>query len=278
MRKTKNLFNMNSIPFLLLAVIHLGIFIILLKHKKPKDMWMLLFSNIGFAFLFEYPTLNLFHGYRYKPSIMKKPIFDSILGAIFSQAFYVPITAAFLSLNNKNWKWKFSFSFFYYCVEKLFLQLNIYKVSWWKPIYTLVLLNVYFFVSDGFYKAISNKRRWAMGIAHYLAIEVVWITLMYVSAMKGFIRFGRGYIHTWTEHFKIIPVYSLILSFIAAITSSKDGLFYRVLLPFIHIIMDITLVKMEILKVKIKPFLVTGPRYLLMTFISRFFYKTIYKK
>jgi hypothetical protein len=117
-----------------------------------------------------------------------------------------------------------------------------------------------------------------IGIAHYLAIEVVWITLMYISAMKHLIRFGRGYSYTWAEHFKIIPLYSLILSFIATITSSKTGLFYRILLPLSHIIIDITLVKIDILKVNIKQFLVTSSRYILMTFISRFFYKAIHKK
>ncbi|AZV41724.1 hypothetical protein [Peribacillus asahii] len=278
MGKKKKCFNKNSIPFWLLAVIHLGMFLLVLKRKKQKDTWILLLSNMGFAYLFEYLVLNLFHGYRYKPSIMKKRAFDSVLGAIFSQAIYVPITATFLTLLNKNWKWKISFSLFYYCIENLFLRLNIYKVYWWRPIYTVVLLNVYFNISDAFYKALSTQKRWAMVIAHYLAIQVVWSTLLYVSAVKRYIRFGRGYFHTWTEHFKIVPLYSLILSFIAAITSSKAGLFYRMPLPLSHIIIDITLVKMGILKVNINRFLVTCFRYLPMTFISRFFYKTIYKE
>jgi hypothetical protein len=278
MRKTKKLFNKNSIPFLLLAVIQVGMLLILLKRKTPRDILILLLSNIGFAFLFEYPTLNIFHGYRYKPSIMKNRVFDSILGAIFSQAIYVPITATFLTLFNKNWKWKISFSLFYFCIEKLFLRLNIYKVYWWKPVYTLVFLNGYFYMSDGFYKALSTKKKWAMVIAHYLATDVVWVTLMYIFAMKRYMRFGRGFFFTWAEHFKIVPLYSLILSFIATITSSKTGLFYRILLPLSHIIIDLTLVKMDILKVNIKQFFVTSSRYFLMTFISRFFYKTIYKR
>ncbi|MFJ8257277.1 hypothetical protein ACIQ4Z_08290 [Peribacillus asahii] len=278
MGKKKKRFNKNSIPFWLLAVIHLGMFLLVLKRKKQKDTWILLLSNMGFAYLFEYLILNLFHGYRYKPSIMKKRTFDSILGAIFSQAIYVPITATFLTLLNKKWSWKVGFSLFYYCIENLFLQLNIYKVYWWRPIYTLVLLNVYFNISDAFYKALSTQKRWAMVIAHYLAIEVVSITLAYVFAVNRYIRFGRGYFHTWTEHFKIVPFYSLILSFIALITSSKAGVFYRMLLPLSHIIIDITLVKVGILKVNINQFLVTCSRYLLMTFISRFFYKAIYKK
>ncbi|MDP4106133.1 MAG: hypothetical protein Q8935_14445 [Bacillota bacterium] len=141
--------------------------------------------------------------------------------------------------------------------------------------YTLVFLNGYFYLSDGFYKALSTQKRWAMVIAHYLATDVVWITLMYTFAMKRYIRFGRGYFFTWAEHFKIVPLYSLIISFFATITSSKTGLLYRILLPLSHMIIDITLVKMDILKVNIKQFLITSSRYFLMTFISRFLYKTI---
>lgn len=278
MRKKKPLFNKNSIPFLLLTIIPLGMILILFKRKKQKDVWILLLSNIGFAYIFEYPTLNLFHGYRYKPKMMRRNVFDSILGAIFSQAFYVPVTATFLTLLKKNWKWKIIFSLFYYCIEKLFLRLNIYKVNWWRPIYTLVLLNVYFYISDGFYHALSDKKRWAMRIAHYFAIEVVWITIMYISAANRLIRFGHGFIHTWTEHFKIIPLYSLILSLIAAVTSSKDKVYYWFILPLSHVIIDIILVIIGILKVNTQQLLMISSRYFLMTVISRFFYKIIYQK
>lgn len=278
MRKKQKLFNKNSTPFLLLGVTHLCMFLILLKRKKQRDVWILLLSNIGFAYLFEYLTLNLFHGYQYKPKLMKKYVFDSILGAIFSQAFYVPIAATFITLLNKDWKWKVNFSIFYYLIEIFFLRLHIYKVSWWKPLYTPVLLYVYFYISDGFYKAVSTQKRWALAIAHYFAIDVVWVTYMFVSASKRLFRFGRGYFHTWTEHFEIVPLYVLILSFIATLTSSKAGILSRLPLLLFHIILDITLVKMGVLKLNFKPSLLIGFRYLLMPFFSRFYYKKIHQK
>jgi hypothetical protein len=277
MYKKKNLFNKNSIPFLLLAILHVAMIMVLLKHKKQKDVWILLLSNIGFAYLFEYPTLNLFHGYRYKPKIIKRKIFDSVLGAIFSQAFYVPIAATFLTLLKKNWKWKINFSIFYFCIELLFLKLNIYKVNWWKPVFTPVLLNVYFYISDGFKKALSANKKWAMVTAHYLAIEVIWVTIMFISALNRYIRFGSGFFRTWNEHFKIVPLYSLILSSIATLTSAKDKMYHWLLLPLSHIIIDAVLVKVGILKIKIKHLPITCSRYLLMPFISRLIYNTVYK-
>jgi hypothetical protein len=270
--------NKNSIPFLVLGVIHICVFLLLSKRKKQKGIWILLLSNIGFAYLFEYPTLNLFHGYQYKPKIMKRRIFDSILGAIFSQALYVPITATLLTIFNKNLKWKVGFGLLYFGIEVLFLQLKIYKLSWWRPIFTPILLNGYFFISDGFYKAFSAQKRWALALAHYLAVEVVWVTFMFFSAAKGYIQFGRGSIHTWAEHFKITPLYSLILSLIATFTASKSNLLHWIILPLSHISMDTLLIRTGLLKVKVKRIFVIITRYFLMAIFSKFFYKVIYKK
>ncbi len=277
MIKKKNILNKNSIPFLLLLVIHMCMLVIFSRHKKSKSIWILLLSNIGFAYLFEYPTLNIFHGYKYKPSIMKNRVFDSILGAIFSQAFYVPVTATLLTLFKKGWKWKVSASMIYYGIELLFLRLRIYQVTWWKSIYTPVLLTIYFFISDGFYKALVNKRKWAMTIAHYMATEVIWISFMYILAVKEYIRIGRGRIHTWVEHFKIVPLYSLILTLIATITSTKTRGLHWFLLPLTHLSMDTVLFKLGMFKIKMKHSLVHMARYILMPVISRIFYKTIFK-
>ena len=60
-------------------------------------------SNIGLAYLLEFFVLNIFKGYRYKPRVMKKKYFDNILGAILSQAIFVPFTAVFLTTLKIGW-------------------------------------------------------------------------------------------------------------------------------------------------------------------------------
>ncbi|GAE36012.1 hypothetical protein [Halalkalibacter akibai] len=276
MRNMKKSINTNSIPYLFLTIIHIGLFSFLLKRKNNTHAWILFLSNVGFAFLFEYPTLNLFHGYRYKPSIMKKRFFDVILGAILSQAVYVPISATFLTLFKKNWKWKMCLSIMYVGIEKLFIHLKIYKVFWWKPIFTPFLIFIYFHISDLFFKALSNQNKWALKTAHFLSVEVLFIMLLYLVAAKRQIRFGIGMYHTSTEHFKIVPLYSLILSSLATFTSSKSGAIYRFLMIFCHIFIDVFLVKKGLLKVNFKRRLNYICWYLTMIFISKFLYKTIY--
>lgn len=149
----------NSIPFLLLAVVHVLLFVIFAKRSRQKNIWILLLSNIGMAYLFEYPVLNLFKAYAYKPYILKKRAHDQILGAIFSQALYVPITATLLTLYEKNRYWKLGSTLVYYGVERYFLHLEIYKAYWWKPYYTVFFMNIYFYISDWFHKALKREKR-----------------------------------------------------------------------------------------------------------------------
>jgi hypothetical protein len=226
MRKNK-LAKKNSIPFLLLAIVHVLLFVIFAKRSRQKNIWILLLSNIGMAFLFEYPVLNLFKGYSYKPYILKKRAHDQILGAIFSQALYVPITATLLTLYGKNQYWKLGSTLTYYAIEHYFMRLKIYKAYWWKPSFTLFLMNIYFYISDWFYKVLNEKREWALVIAQYLSTEVIGVTLLYISAVNRKVRFGRGLYHSWREHFIIAPLLSLIRSIFLVKNSSKPGLLPR---------------------------------------------------
>lgn len=118
----------------------------------------MLFANIGMAFLFEYVVLNLFQAYTYKPKLLKKPYFDNILGAILSQALYIPVSSTFITIFRKDWKWKIGFSLYFYCIEKLFIWLKIYEIKWWKPVYKFVLLPTYYVISDFFYKGLCHQK------------------------------------------------------------------------------------------------------------------------
>lgn len=250
MRKNK-LTKKNSIPFLLLAVVHVLLFVIFTKRSRQKKTWILLLSNIGMAYLFEYPVLNVFKGYSYKPYILKKRPHDQILGAIFSQALYVPITATLLTLYGKNRSWKLGSTLIYYGIEHYFLRLKIYKAFWWKPIYTVFFMNMYFYISDWFYKALNAKKEWALVIAQYLSTEVIGVTLLYISAVKRKVRFGRGLYHSWREHFIIAPLYSLIRSFFLVINSSKPGLMPRLTMFLGSLLADMILERTGLLKMRL---------------------------
>lgn len=267
--------NRNSIPFLLLTIIHLIIFSQLLKRKREYT-WTLLLSNIGFAFFFEYFVLNLFQAYTYKPSILKIKYLDNILGAILSQAFYVPITATFLTIYKKNWRWKVSFITYFYIVEELFLRLGIYKTNWWNPKFTTVLMLIYFYISDYFYKMIEKRKYWALKLAQYLTIVVIDVTFMYTLAVRGKLKFGVGLLHTWKEHFIIAPLYSLLLSFFSTFISSKRGIIYRFYHLLYFLVVDYFLIKVRFVKINYSAFLQFFPWHLFVIYVSRLVYKEIF--
>ncbi|WP_102264682.1 hypothetical protein [Mesobacillus jeotgali] len=275
--RIKRLVKKNSIPFLLLAVAHVLIFFIFAKRSRQKNIWVLLLSNIGMAYLFEYPVLNLFKGYSYKPYILKKRVHDQILGAIFSQALYVPITATLLTLYQKNRYWKLGSTLIYYGIERYFLHLKLYKAYWWKPYYTVFFMNIYFYVSDWFYKVLNAKKEWALVIAQYLSTEVIGVTLLYISAVNRKVRFGRGFHHSWREHYIIVPIYSLIRSIFLVLNSSKSGLMPKLTMFTGSIGTDLLLERTGLVKLR------SGKLWNIifhagMVIISRFLYLTIRQK
>ena len=276
MRKNK-LVKKNSLPFLLLAIIHVLLFVIFAKRSRQKNIWILLLSNIGMAYLFEYPVLNLFKGYSYKPYILKKRAHDQILGAIFSQALYVPITATLLTLYDKNRYWKLGSTLIYYGIEHYFIRLKIYKAYWWKPSYTLLFMNMYFYISDWFYKALNAKKEWALMMAQYLSTEVIGVTLLYISAVNRRVRFGLGLHHSWREHFILVPLYSLIRSIFLVKNSSKPGLMPRITMFLGSFLADLVLERTGLLKLRLnKIWDITF--HAVMIIISRFLYLSIRSK
>ncbi|MBT2663747.1 hypothetical protein [Bacillus sp. ISL-45] len=275
--KRRKLVKKNSFPFLLLAAIHVPLFFIFAKRSRQKNIWILLLSNIGMAYLFEYPVLNWFKGYSYKPYILKKRAHDQILGAIFSQALYVPITATLLTLYDKNRYWKLGTTLIYYGIEHYFMRLKIYKAYWWKPSYTLFFINIYFYISDWFYKVLNSKKEWALVTAQYLSTEVFGVTLLYISAVNRKVRFGRGLHHSWREHFILAPLYSLIRSIFLVKNASKPGLIPRLTMFLGSFLADIILERTGLLKLHLNK-LWNLAFHAIMVFISRFLYLKIRSK
>ena len=277
MRKNKKL-NKHSIPFILLAIFHIVLFSVFAKRCKEKNIGLLLLTNIGLAYLFEYPVLILLKGYTYKPYILKNRAQDKVLGSVLSQGIYVPIAATILTLYRKNMYWKLGTGLSYYLIEKLFLSLKIYKANWWKPEYTLFFLLIYFHISDRLYNGIKAQKNWVLSIANYLSAAVIVNTLMFVSAILRIYRYGRGSYHSWREHNLISPLYSFFLSFFVAKNSAKPGIQPRLTMVLSSTMLDILLQKIGILKIKLKPLGGNVPFYALMTFLSRYLYVKIFPK
>lgn len=240
-----NRLNKRSIPFIILFVIHVGIFAYTIYHKGSKKTLRLFISNIGMAYVFEYFVLNIFQAYKYSPYIIKNRFLDNVFGAIMSQAIYVPISATFLTLFKLNWKWKLFFTVYLVMIERLFLLLNIYKNKWWKTLFTALLIPTYFYISD-YWQHASNKKI-IKNINIYLTFVVIQVNALYIYAVFGLLRF-RFKKSDWWEHFIIAPLYCLFMAGIY-IFNSKNKSFRRWLTcSSVIIAMDFLLLRFKIMK------------------------------
>lgn len=203
----------NTVPFLILFIIHTCLLgFSFYKNKNKKQIFTLLMSNIGFAYLLEFFVLNLSNAYSYRPKVMKKKILDNILGAILSQAIFVPFTAVFLTAGKIGWRGKFLAGFYFSLVEISFLRLGVYKHHWWKTSYTFILMPIYFKISDLWNNFLGNINPLVRFVSLFLTIMVTEANLLFIFASRRKLRFGFGRYHSWREHFIIVPLFAIALS------------------------------------------------------------------
>jgi hypothetical protein len=214
----------NKIPFIILFLIHTTLLgVSFYKSKNKKHLFTLLMSNIGFAYLLEFFVLNLFKAYKYKPKVMKNDFFDNIFGAILSQAIFVPFTALFVTALKLGWVWKLLGGVYFTLVELLFLRLKVYKHYWWKTGYTLMLIPLYFNISDWWNTLLSKKNPLVRFISLFLMTMVTEANLLFLFASSRKIRFGFGKYHSWTEHFIIVPLYAISLSLFSTMSFLREN-------------------------------------------------------
>ena len=216
--------NRNSFPFIILFLIHTFLLgLTFYKNKNRKSIFVLLVSNMGFAYLLEYFVLNLFKAYTYKPKVLKNHFLDNIFGAVLSQAVFIPFTAVFLSIFKLGWPAKVFGSIYFSLIELLFLRLRIYQHSWWKTGYTLILLPLYFRLSDSWYNYFLKNNSIIRFVSLFLMVMVTETNLFLFLAIFRKIRFGLGRYHSWKEHFILSPLYSITFSLFTAFSLKKQN-------------------------------------------------------
>jgi hypothetical protein len=220
----KNPKKRNKIPFIILFIIHASMLgYSFYKSRNKKQLFTLLMADIGFAYLLEYVVLNIFHAYTYKPKVLKKNFFDNVFGAILSQGIFVPFTAVFSTVLKLGWVGKLLGGVYFTLVELLFLRLKVYKHNWWRTIYTLILIPLYFKISDWWNILLDKRNPFVRFVSLFLMILVTEANLLFLFASTRKIRFGVGRFHSWREHFIIVPFYAITLSLFSTVSFLKQN-------------------------------------------------------
>ncbi|TYS16126.1 hypothetical protein FZC78_12305 [Rossellomorea vietnamensis] len=242
--------NKNSIPFILLSFIHIALFIFTLYKKRDRKTITLLFSNVAFAYIFEYVVFNVLQSYRYNPEILKKRQLDNALGALLSQAIYIPITGTALSVFRLGWPAKFLAIIYFHLIELYFLKINNYRLHWWKPLYTSLLLPVFFAWSDYWNRNLHQKNKLFLWFSTYLSLGVITKTLLFVLDIFKKRKIGIGMVHTWKEHFLISPLYMFICSGAALLPAVNNRTSSKAASMMIMAFINLLLLRMKIINSK----------------------------
>lgn len=265
----------NKYPFIILGVIHIIMLVLAIyKSRDKKNHTILLLNYAGFAYIFEYIIVALLDGYVYRPKFLKNNKLDNIFGAIWSQVFYVPVTALFITVYKLNWKIKLIFSLYFVLIEKLFIFLGVYKNKWWRTRYTFITIIISFFINDKWYEQLNKKNPLILFLSFFNLIQVTWMNTIYLFAVNKKIRFGFPPYLSWKEHFKIAPFVGLCISLFSA-WKLREGSFvskFQVLILMLAI--DLTLLKKRMLKVRMIPFIIAI--YLINLGATEYYRKLVY--
>jgi hypothetical protein len=275
----KRVVNSNTLPFFILLVIHTALLIYTFcKNKNRKSLFILLLSNIGFAYFFEFFILNLFHSYEYKPNLFKKRYLDNILGAFLSQGVFVPFTSIFVSSFGFGWKIKAFFGIYFAIVERIFIKMGIFKNNWWRTIYTIFLIPLYFKISEYWYKSLLKGNGNILFTSFLLMTWVSGLSVLNILGVFQKVRFGLGKFYSWREHFIISTLYWFTISIFTTYTIYQKPNWQGKVQSFLFMkVVDWFLIKMGIIKFHLNHLLFINGLQVLMLYLSVIYKNLIYR-
>jgi hypothetical protein len=210
-----------TLPFAILAIIHILLIVYTFTQKKHKTL-IVLFSSIGIAYVFEYFVLNVFKMYRYYPKVFRNGWVDSVFGALLSQSLFVPITATLMVLFHLGWKWRIGAGLAYGLIETVFIKWNIYKNYQWRTVFTITTMPIYFYVVKKWWEALQKKNAKiipALSVFFYFWVNYTNIYYFLLAFFKKFV-FHLGIVKDkYWEHFMLVPLYTFYQSVIGTIST-----------------------------------------------------------
>ncbi|MBM6619599.1 hypothetical protein [Bacillus suaedaesalsae] len=212
--------NKKSIPFLILAILH-SIILLITFRKKGKKTFTLLTIGIGVAYVFEYFVLNVFKMYKYYPKIFKNKWIDSVMGALLSQAVFVPITGTVLTLFKHGWKARIGAALFYGATERIFIKWKIFSNDTWSTIYTVGAMPMYFYIITKWWRGLQNGNKLIQWSSLLLCFWTNYTNILFIALArykKYRFRFHAVRNRYW-DHFIIVPLYTLLASIVGTINT-----------------------------------------------------------
>jgi len=122
------------------GLVGLSLILLAVALWRRKD-WKLLVLHLslpGIIQPFEILIMH-FNGYRYVPGMLPGSS-DTYAGAIVSDMFILPASAAVISAFSLGWPARILFAVLFAGIDWYFAALGIYQHTWWKSVYTFIVL------------------------------------------------------------------------------------------------------------------------------------------
>lgn len=192
------------------------IIIIFTLHKTKDKKVIALYTFIsGLIYCFEYVVLILFNSYVYYPHLLKNAYFDSLVGAIVSNAFAVPMSAVFIAAVKPKWKWILFITLIFLMIESWFLKIEIYSHNWWRLLYTAMGLICCFLISVKWYSKLTAKITWVVRfITIYFSGILIQSSIVFILvALLDLYHYEIGWFENESQdHIAFVTAYIMFLS------------------------------------------------------------------
>lgn len=171
----------------------------------------------GWTYLAEYPVLVLFSAYQYHPHVLKDEFHDSIVGAIVSDAFSIPVAGVLAAAFDFGWKGSTVLAGLIVGLEALFVRLQIYEHYWWRFWITGIGLLAWFSLAKFVYKRLRTRvttgLRFAVLFCTNLLIQASAVFLL--AALLQAYRYEIGWFTDQSrDHVAFSTAYILLLSLV----------------------------------------------------------------
>lgn len=142
----------------------------------------------------------------------------------------------------------------------------------------MTLIPLFFYINDFWYQQLRVGTPIFHFSSLFLGILVNGLNLMYSLSIFRKFKFGIERWHSWEEHFKIAPIYSLILSAVTASIIRKSSGWKGIFLSFgFTQVMDMLVMKTGIAKQNFRHFVINNSIHFSMVLWAVFLKEWIYK-
>lgn len=138
----------NSFWYILLALASTLLFIYTCVKRWNRKLIVLYLFIAGVTYSFEYIVLVLLNSYVYKPLMLENRYYDNMLGAMFSDAFTVPMSSVFVAAFSLPLGARLLVIGIILLIEWAFQHLGIYDHYWWHYVFTAAGLFIAFYLAQ----------------------------------------------------------------------------------------------------------------------------------